>query len=405
MNWNAIWQVVRRILLFLLLLLIILLIFFWWYSLPPRPDAFYTPPASVPQAPGTLLRQEPLTRGIPATARAWRILYTTTLEGNVPSIASGFVLVSQNVPAGQRPVVAWTHGTTGVASSCAPTMMPEPFPLFGVPSIDRVIAEGWVLVATDYQGLGTAGTHPYVIGESEARAALDAIRAAKQMTGVTIASRAVVWGHSQGGQAALWTGAVAPSYAPEIDLAGVAGLAPATMLPALIDAAQTGLLGKVLASYVITSFSAIYPDVRFNDYVSAIKRPLAHDMSRRCLDRNGALFAIAESAITAGSLFTQPPSAGALGAHLQANIPRRPIAAPVMIAQGLRDVLVTPPTQNQYVAERCAAGQVIDYRTYATLDHLSLVAHSSALNPDLAQWTADRLAGVPAPTACQSVTR
>jgi pimeloyl-ACP methyl ester carboxylesterase len=396
---------VRRILLFLLLLVIVLLVFFWWYSLPPQPDAFYAAPATVPTAPGTLLKQEPFTRGIPATARAWRILYTTTREGNVPAIASGFVMVSRSVPAGQRPVVAWAHGTTGIASSCAPPLLPEPFPLFAVPSIDQVIAQGWVFVATDYQGLGTAGPHPYLIGDSEARAALDAVRATRQLADVSISNRAVAWGHSQGGHAALWTGAVAPSYAPDIDLAGVAALAPATMLPALIDQAQDGVIGRVLVSYLITSYSALYPDVHFNDYVSAIKRPLARDISRRCLDRNGALLAVAESATMVGSLFSQPPTGGTLGAHLTANIPRQPIAAPVMIAQGAQDVLVTPAVQDQYVAERCAAGQVIEYRKYAGQDHVGLVSAGSALNADLAQWTADRLAGTPAPAVCQTVAR
>ena len=50
-----------------------------------------------------------------------------------------------------------------------------------------------------------------------------------------LGEQTVVWGHSQGGHAALWTGQLAPTSAPELDIAGVAALAPASNLPGLID--------------------------------------------------------------------------------------------------------------------------------------------------------------------------
>src|SRR6516165_5881755 len=43
-----------------------------------------------------------------------------------------------------------------------------------------------------------------LIGEGEARAALDSVRAARQMAELTLDMRTVVWGHLQGGHAALW---------------------------------------------------------------------------------------------------------------------------------------------------------------------------------------------------------
>jgi hypothetical protein len=104
-----------------------------------------------------LLRSEPFTRGIPADWRAWRILYTTTRDEDVPAVASGVVIVSKHLPAGLRPVIAWAHGTTGVASACAPSLLPSRWDTDVIPGLDRVIARGWIFVATDYVGLGTRG--------------------------------------------------------------------------------------------------------------------------------------------------------------------------------------------------------------------------------------------------------
>jgi pimeloyl-ACP methyl ester carboxylesterase len=85
-----------------------------------------------------------------------------------------------------------------------------------------------VIVATDYVGLGTAGPHPYLIGQGEARSVLDSVRAARQMPQLSLQPATVVWGHSQGGHAALWAGALAPSYAPDVHVLAVAALAPAS---------------------------------------------------------------------------------------------------------------------------------------------------------------------------------
>jgi hypothetical protein len=137
---------------------------------PADPDAFYAFTSTAPTQPGILLRAEPFTRVVPTNARVWRILYTTTRADNVPAIASAIVLAPSPPTSDARPVVAWTHGTTGVAPGCAPSVLPPPFPFDAtVPALERLIAEKWVLVGTDYVGLGTAGGHPYLIGEPEGR--------------------------------------------------------------------------------------------------------------------------------------------------------------------------------------------------------------------------------------------
>jgi hypothetical protein len=74
-------------------------------------------------------------------------------------------------------VITWEHGTTGVLQKCMPSLVSEP--TVGIPALDQVAAAGWVIVATDYSFAEKGGPPPYLIGEGEARAALDSVRAAQ----------------------------------------------------------------------------------------------------------------------------------------------------------------------------------------------------------------------------------
>lgn len=373
---------------------------FAWVTRPAPPDAFYTVPPQAPAAPGQLLRSEAFQHQVPAGAQAWRLLYTTTRTDGTPTVASALVVVSTAPAPDPRPVWAWTHGTTGFATGCAPSLLKAPFA--NVPALPEMLAAGWAFVATDYVGLGTPGAQPYLIGEGQARSALDAVRAARQLPGLSLSKQTVVWGHSQGGHAALWTGALAPSYAPDVDLLGVAALAPASDLPALMAAVQHGTVGRVMTAYLLRAYSATYPEVDFDAYTAGWSRPWVRSFSNRCLDGLEALVPVAQAALLSGSIFVQDPTTGALGARLQENVPNRSVAAPLLLAQGLSDDLVLPTAQDRYVQGRCSAGQSLSYWRLAGHDHLSLVAPDSPLGPALVEWSAARLQRAPAPTGCQT---
>lgn len=365
----------------------------------PSVDGFYDPPGGGPTAPGTLLRVEPFERDVPADARAWRILYATTLDEGVDAVASALVYAPATRPPGPAPVVAWAHGTTGVARPCAPSVLDGGLVNGAFHLLDEVLDEGWVLVATDYPGLGADGSHPYLIGPGEARSVLDAVRAARQLDGVDLTGGTVVWGHSQGGHAALWTGMVGPTYAPDVALAGVAALAPASDLVAMVDTFEDTPGGSLFASYVVQAYADAYPDVRVADYVRPTGRTQFGAMAGRCLGEPAVLVSLLSSLATGMAMFTDV-TGGPLLDRLDQNVPRRPIDAPLLIAQGEADGLVQPTLQRRYVDARCRRGQPLDYRTYPGRDHLSLVDTDSPLVADLVPWTRDRLAGLPATSTC-----
>ncbi len=366
----------------------------------PVPDAFYDPPDDVPAEPGVLLASEPFTRDVPEGAQAWRILYTTTRDEGQPAVASAIVVAPEGASADPRPVVAWAHGTTGVSPGCAPSVLEAPFEAGATPALPQVVDNGWVMVATDYVGLGTESPHPYLIGQGEGRSVLDAVRASRQLQDVELADRTVVWGHSQGGHAALWTGVLASDYAPGAGVVGVAAMAPASNLPGLVDNLDVVPGGTLFASYIVEAYSQAYDDVSFDDVVRPAARVQAKEIAGRCLAEPGALVSVVETFLFGDTIFTDDAKTGPFGARLAENVPSGDIEAPLLLAQGEADPLVLPAAQQAYVEQRCADGYALDYRTYAGEDHLSVVADDSALVDELLAWTQDRFDGAPARSTC-----
>ena len=181
-------------------------------SAPPAPGAFYGAPDRALGGPGRLIRSDAM-KGSPPGSSAWRILYASTGLDGEPIEVSGVVIASDlPAPTGGRHVVAWAHPTTGVDDRCAPSAFPEFFET--IPHLTALMALDYVVVATDYPGLGTAGPHPYLVGLSEGRAVLDAVRAARELPKSGAGKRFAVWGHSQGGHAALFAGQLARSTQP-----------------------------------------------------------------------------------------------------------------------------------------------------------------------------------------------
>ena len=319
--------------------------------------------------------------------RGWRILYTTSVDDATPATAVATVFAPYDGDTRPRPVIAWTHGTTGALQKCMPSLVSAP--MLGIPATDRIAAAGWAIVATDYAFAEKGGPHPYLIGEGEARSALDAVRAARQMRELTLGNRTVVWGHSQGGHAALWTGIAGPGYAPDVEVVGVAAIAPAADMKHILNLNPSA--DKRLAPYLALAYSRFYPDVTFEQALRPEAVPAAREMATLCgffpredPQRIAALagsFDGRASAVDADTPFV---------ARLKQNAAAAAIAAPVVIAQGGADAVVSPKATDAYVGERCAAGQRLEYWTFPARDHGSIVQPGTPLAAPLVAWTAAR---------------
>ena len=362
------------------------------------PDAFYDPPADVPHKPGALMRSEPLKDVIlPADVRGWRILYTTTVDDNTPATAVAIVFAPTDPSASPRPVIAWEHATTGLLQKCMPSLLSAASK--GIPERDRILMAGWVVVATDYSFAEKGGPHPYLIGEGEARAALDSVRAARQIPDLTLDRRMVVWGYSQGGHAALWTGIIGPRYAPDLEIRGVAAIAPAANIKNIL--AMNVEMDKLFGPYLARSYSRFYPDITFEQAV----RPEALDAARQIVNLCDFLPREDQERIAALAKTFEGPALAmssnkALQARLEQNAADRPIQAPVVIAQGLSDMVVPPSATEAYVEERCAAGQRLEYWTFVGRDHLTIIQPGTPLEDALIKWTTAHFASEPQATGC-----
>ncbi len=362
------------------------------------PDAFYDPPSDVSRKPGELLRSEPLNDvTLPPGVRGWRILYATSVDDSTPATAVATVFAPTDPPVGPRPVIAWEHGTTGLLQKCMPSLVS--LPTKGVPERNRIVMAGWVVVATDYSFAEKGGPHPYLIGEGEARAALDSVRAARQMSELTLDERMVVWGHSQGGHAALWTGIVGPRYAPDLEICGVAAIAPSANIRNIL--AINVEMDKRFGPYLALSYSRFYPDITFEQAVRPEALGAARQIVNLCefvppedRERIEALAATFDGPALATS------SNKALQSRLEQNTADGLIPAPVVIAQGLSDTVVPSAATDTYVEERCAVGQRLEYWTFAGRDHITISQSGTPLEEPLIKWTTARFANEPQSTGC-----
>ena len=345
--------------------------------------------------PGSIIREESMGNSPPGGI-AHRVLYRSTSPEGKPVAVSGVIVIPPGTaPEGGWPVVAWAHPTTGIVPHCAPSLA---LLIFQQIAGSRPLTEQeYAIAATDYPGLGTPGPHPYLVGVSEARAVIDSVRAARTFSG---GNRYAVWGHSQGGQAALFTGIISESYAPELKLLGVAAAAPATDLATLMtdDLNSTG--GRNLTAMTVWSWSRIY-DAPADSVVAPAVMPVVDRLAEECIE---SPFDILERARTAAPLAQEflvvknPAEIEPWHSLMVRNTPGLlPRTLPVFLAQGTADGLVRPQVTMDYMKRLCAAGSAVRMLELQGVSH----GFAGAKSADTAvAWIADRFAGKPAPSDC-----
>lgn len=354
-------------------------------------SAFYAATqAELQGAPGTIIRSEEVGDG-PWGARSYRILYRSTDPQGEPIAVSGMLIVPDGAPpAGGFPVIAWAHPTTGVADKCAPSLSIVYDVFKTIPGLDDMVKDKFAVVATDYPGLGTAGEHPYLVGVSEARAVLDSVRAAQAAGG---GPRFAVWGHSQGGHAALWTGELAATYAPELQLVGVAAAAPASLLGKLFEDDLGTLAGTGLTALTLWSWSVVY-GLALDSVVEAEDLSSIKALGQQCLA--GFTDMVADlgpiERINKGKFLVHDPVKTVPWSRIiEVNTPgKQPAGAPVFLAQGSADVVVDPPVTTEFAIELCGQGTSVTFHEVPDATH-EVIAKVSARYA--VAWMADRFAG------------
>jgi pimeloyl-ACP methyl ester carboxylesterase len=363
--------------------------------------AFYTPPRTLPgHGHGGLIWARPLTDAAAlAGARNELVLYRSRgVEGKPVAVSGTVSIPAGRPPKGGWPVIAWDHGTSGIADVCAPSRDSPTNPAHQLnsyiyPLLDSWLKAGFAVVRTDYEGLGTPGVHPYLIGSSEARSTLDIVRAARQLY-PALSRNVIIAGHSQGGQAALFAAALAPMWTPELRVRGTVAFAPASHLSeqAPLTAAITtpgGGLSAIVA-LIVRGVDAADPGANIGADLSAPAAALYPETLTECIDALGApssFGGLAPAALLAPRLDV----VGVERLLARFDDPETlTIHTPVLIEQGLADTTVFPQFTTQLDTAYEQHGVPVIYHTYTGVSHEGIVTIAAA---DATAWLSARFAG------------
>lgn len=351
-------------------------------------------------APGSLLKI--LQIRLPAfyRAKAWKILYNTRDVFGRPILSSGIVIVSDYAPAdsADRKIVAWAHPTTGIGRDCAPSL--KNWPGSSILGLNEFVSAGYIVVATDYPGLGTTGPVGYLVGRGQAQAVLDSVRAAQKIPGINPKSDVILWGYSQGGHAVQFASHLAQSYAPEIKIKGMAAVAPPTDLARLFASSSGTMEGRILTSYVLKSWNLKF-GADMSKMVDRTDQSWVNSVSAACLNSlEGQISAFeAQGQLKDKFLISDPLQTPPWRELMRENSLRSfTTTMPNLVFQGSRDVVVRPEVTAASVRNACRSGAVVKLVTLP--EH----GHSSSAKASVNQavtWMKDRFAGRRPPSTCK----
>lgn len=352
------------------------------------------PVAAIPARNGTLIWSKPTTT-VAGAARTDFLLYSSkSFPGNRKVAVSGtFSVPDGNPPAGGWPVITWAHGTTGIADQCAPSKLIGSGDYYGSEStalIEGWLDDGYAVLKTDYEGLGSPGVHPYLSGVSQARGVLDIVRAARTAD-TRLSKKVIITGHSQGGHAALFAAQEAPKWSKDFNHLGTVPYAPPgdfQLQGAGIGALPPTAYGiSALAATILrgamTTDSSIDPEAILTPEALA----LFPQTETICLGELTQEFTEAEigpgELLKPGVLF-QPAGAAFLAALGEMD-PEIRTNRPVLIVQGRQDTTVQPGLTDTLAGRLASLNPgLVDYLVYGNAGVVDITTpgpstHSSIL--------------------------
>jgi acetyl esterase/lipase len=354
--------------------------------------------AREPLEPGMITSQVTLANA-PAGIRAWRVHYITGGRADTQLQEASAIIMAPEAShtSGPRAVVAWTHGTWGTASKCAPSLSDRFFAL--TPAVGAV-AMGYVVVAPDYPGLGAGSVHPYLVGQPTGQSVIDAVRAARRIPEADAGPRYVVWGESQGGHAALWTAMIAPD-ARDLELLGVAAGAPPTDLAANFREASDPNARAFLTALAAESWSQYFgvPLELGKRRTPGLVRKLAGQCVSTATTPN--LGTIVGMLALRNDLKKDDFTARSPWSRIIAENSISPrLSVPVLLAQTREDPLVSPKVTREFARRACAAGVSVGWIDLPGKDHATTARQSSSAT---LEWIEQRFAGAPARDDCRTL--
>jgi len=346
--------------------------------------AFYGWRGSLPAEAGVILAEEPLPAdySVPSAARAVRILYTARdgiADTGVLPVSAAIFLPRGDPPPGGWPVVAWAHGTTGIADVCAPSARPRGDR--DSQYLSRWLDAGFAVVASDYQGLGTPGIHPYSNYRASSYSVLDSARAIIGDPRYGAANKVVLVGQSQGAGVVVAAAGYAPAYAPDLAIRGVV----ATGAPNLSkEAIESGLASSatdvmVTGAYAMIGFelSRLHADLDSDAIFTPEGREIEALVATTCLP--GVMQAAAERNLDPARTFRP----GMLKRLWDTDVdlrsfPSLTLSAPLFFGIGAADTAALPMTTLTLVNDLCSRGNSVEARIYKGKDHSGVVNAAAA---------------------------
>ncbi len=374
----------------------------------PEGSAFYTPPSPTPAgSAGELVWYRPTTVNLNVTLpanKAWTVLYQSTDQHGNPDWVTGTVIVptAKWSGKGERPVVTYAEGTQGLAHQCAPSIQMTEGTEYDGGAIIESLKKGYAVTVTDYQGYTNGAVPTYAAGKAEGQAVLDAVRAGRQVPGSGIASSApvIVWGYSQGGQAASWAAELQSSYAPDVEMVGLAAGGVPSNLQA-VGEFDNASVGTAFGMDGLIGLSAAYPEA-FNlaEFSNAAGATAAGKLLSECAIQSLAEFrdVNTDEYTIGGKTFAQIEAEHPAIEQVfkEQQLGTKAVPVPVYHYHGLEDEFV-PVAQDVALHQAwCKLGVTDDFQLYPG-DHL--LTDPTAIG-NVMKWIEERLAGKKAPSTC-----
>ncbi len=368
------------------------------------PPDFYAWTEAVPASPGRLLQQAPLEARLQLaeSARAVRFLYTSEgFDGRSVVVSAAAFLPPGEAPEGGWPVIAWSHGTVGIADRCAPSWQgrsPR-----DVTYLNHWLSEGYAIVATDYEGLGTPGPHPYLHCKAAALSNIDAVTAAQSL-GWSLSRKWLVTGQSQGGHGALCTAEYATGRTP-LEFVGTLATAPGIFFARsysgdhnMADQPMRYLGVVLLNTRGMETFTPEFSAERALTDEALALMPRVDEACVMELLREGAALNLRTDTTFRTVPFSETP--GVAEAVVQMEVSSGPLDRPVLIGQGTEDTMTPFPLAKDYVRSLCEAGTDVSFLVYPGEEHSGPMNVGKA---DFSGWIAARFAGESATNNCGEI--